>query len=112
LRRNSIWLIRNEVGFLQRNFTCYTWRAYAALRWDEPDLPLGELLTRAQPDPLLPEEARLVIEMFAIAERSKVPTLARQALQEAADRYAGYYAGLDKIYRDARQRTEGAKRET
>lgn len=99
------WLIRNEVGFLQRNFTRYTWRAYAALRWGEPDLPLDELLARAQPDPLSPEEARLVAEMFAIAEQSKEPTMARQALQESADCYADYYAVLDKIYRDARQRT-------
>jgi len=98
------WLIRNEVGFLQRNFTHYTWAAYAALRWGEPDLPLDELLARAQPNPLSREEARLVAEMFAIAERTKEPSMARQALQEAAECYADYYAVLDKIYRDARQR--------
>jgi len=67
------WFIQNEVGFLQCNFTRYTWQAYAALRWSEPNLPLNELLARAQPDPFSTAEAQLVAEMFAIAERSKEP---------------------------------------
>jgi hypothetical protein len=99
------WLVRNEVGFLQRNFTAYTWRAYATLKWDEPDLSLSELLSRAQPDPLSADEAALVTDMFAIAERSKEPGLARSALRAAAERYGDYYAVLDKIYRDARARS-------
>jgi hypothetical protein len=96
------WLIRNEVGFLQRNFTHNTWRAYATLRWDQPDLPPSDLLSRAQPEPLSADEAALVSDMFAIAERSKEPGSARSALREAAERYGDYYVVLDKIYRDAR----------
>jgi hypothetical protein len=98
------WLVRNEVGFLQRNFTSDTWRAYAALRWDEPNLAIDELLLRAQPQPLAADEAELVGDMFAIAERSKEPAMARPAMQAAAERYGDYYIVLDKIYRDARQR--------
>jgi len=94
------WLVQNEVGFLQRNFTRHTWRAYAALRWNDPDMPLSQLLSRAQPEPLAPAEATLVADMFAIAGRSKDPSRARQALREAADCYGDYYVVLDKIYCD------------
>jgi hypothetical protein len=103
------WLARNEVGFLQRNFTRDAWRDYAALRWQDGRLPLEQLLVRAQPHPLGADEAGLVAEMFAIAERSKQATSARQALQEAAERYGDYYSVLDKIYRDARQRVLGGE---
>jgi hypothetical protein len=98
------WLINNEVGFLQRNFTRDTWRAYATFRWDAPSLTIDEILSRAQPDPLAADEARLVSEMFAIAERSSVRGQSRWALEEAADRYGEYYVVLDKIFRDARRR--------
>jgi len=67
------------------------------------------IVDRAQPDPLGPEEARLVVNMFAIAERSRNTTSARQALRQAAERYADYYSILDKIYRDARQRAAGGE---
>ena len=98
------YLILNEIHTLRSLLTLPALRAYAALKWGQPEAIPEEVLDRMDSQLASSAEKDAVRQLCQLSDGAPGPNEARARLHQAAELYPAYLAVLERMLADVRRR--------